>query len=131
MNQSNQAVTRLIVLPSLLGYRKTGISTISFVSFIRRSNKYITDQASVILPVFERFSINKSNIGFFVLDNATNNDTILVELRKAIGFEPKERRLRYIGHIINLIAKAYLYGQDVSLFQEDYKKAGRPGRRQL
>ena len=67
------------------------------------------DSASVILIVFERFSINKSNIGFFVLDNATNNDTILVELRKAIRFEPKERKLRYIGHIINLIAKAYLY----------------------
>ena len=38
------------------------------------------------------------------------NDIILVELRKAIRFEPKERRLRYIGYIINLIAKAYLYG---------------------
>ena len=43
VNQSNQAVTRLITLPSLLGYKKTGISTISFVSFIRRSNKYIID----------------------------------------------------------------------------------------
>ena len=43
------------------------------------------DSASVILIVFERFSINKSNIGFFVLDNATNNDTIVTDPRGETG----------------------------------------------
>jgi len=67
------------------------------------------DQALVILPLFQTFSIDESNIGFFVLDNATNNDTTLVELAKDLGFDLKERRLRCIGHIINLIAEQYLF----------------------
>jgi hypothetical protein len=57
--------------------------------------------------------IDKSNLGYFVLNNALNNNTTLVELGKAIGFKPKAKRLRCIGHILNLIAKAYLFGQDV------------------
>jgi hypothetical protein len=44
-----------------------------------------------------------------MLNNTLNNNTILVELGKAIGFEPKEKRLYYIGHILNLITKAYLF----------------------
>jgi len=63
------------------------------------------DQALVILPLLRTFSINESNIGFFVLDNATNNDTTLVELAKELGFDLKERRLRCIRHIINLITE--------------------------
>jgi hypothetical protein len=37
---------------------------------------------------------------------------------------PKEKRLCYIGYILNLIAKAYLFGIDVSDFQKKYKNAG-------
>jgi hypothetical protein len=61
-----------------------------------------------------------------VLNNALNNNTTLIELGKAIGFKPKEKRLRCIGHILNLIAKAYLFGQDVSEFQKEYKDTGPP-----
>jgi hypothetical protein len=52
-------------------------------------------------------------------------------LSKTIGFEVKERRLRCIGHIFNLIAKQYLFGQDAKSYNEEYKKAGAPERRQL
>ena len=41
-----------------------------------------------------------------------------------MGFDPKQRRLYYIGHVINLIASAYLFSQDEALFDEEYKKAG-------
>ena len=53
-----------------------------------------------------------------MLDNALNNNTTLVELAKTIGFDPKVKRLRYMGHILNLITKAYLYGQDASDFEK-------------
>jgi hypothetical protein len=33
-----------------------------------------------------------------------------------------QKRLRYIGYILNLVAKLYIFGQDVSTFEEDYKK---------
>jgi hypothetical protein len=60
-----------------------------------------------------------------------NNDITLVELSKSIGFDPKEKRLRCIGHILNLIAKEYLFGQDYATFKKEYTKAGAPKRRQL
>ena len=90
-----------------------------------------TDQAVVILPLLTRFGITSSNLGYFVLDNALNNDTTFVELAKTLGFDPKVKRLRCIGHIFNLIAKRYLYGQDVSKFEEQYSKAGALERRKL
>ena len=57
-----------------------------------------------------QLSAKANRIGYFVLDNATNNNTTLVELGKVLGFKPKDRRLRYIGHVINLILEAYLFG---------------------
>jgi len=78
----------------------------------------------VILPLLTWFGITTSNLGYFILNNTLNNDTTLIKLSKTIGFDPKVKQLRYIGHIFNLIAKRYLYRQDVSKFEEEYKKAG-------
>jgi len=33
-----------------------------------------------------------------------------------------QKRLRYMGYILNLIAKSYIFGQDILTFKEDYKK---------
>ena len=33
-----------------------------------------------------------------------------------------QKQLRYISHIFNLIAKLYIFRQDISTFKEDYKK---------
>jgi hypothetical protein len=85
----------------------------------------------VILPLLTRFGITTLNLGYFVLDNALNNNTTLVKLAKTMKFDPKAKRLRCISYIFNLIAKQYLYRQDVSQFKEEYKKAGALERRQL
>ena len=61
-----------------------------------------------------------------MLNNALNNDTILVELVNTMGFNPKEKRLCYIGHVLNLIAEAYLYSQDMSDFKKKFKDVGPP-----
>ena len=37
-----------------------------------------------------------------------------------MGFNVEEKRLRYIGHIFNLIAEQYLFGQDASSYEEEY-----------
>ncbi len=52
-----------------------------------------------------------------MLNNIINNNTILIKLLKSIGFDPKTKKLYYIGYILNLIAKAYLYRQDASDFE--------------
>ena len=50
---------------------------------------------------------------YFVGDNIGSNDTgircILQALRSDIR-DPDSRRVRRIGHIINLVAKAFLFG---------------------
>jgi hypothetical protein len=72
----------------------------------------------VILPLLTRFGITSSNLGYFVFNNALNNDITFTKLAKILGFDSKLKRLRYTSHIFNLIAERYLYKQDVSKFEE-------------
>lgn len=63
----------------------------------------------------------ENKIGYFVTGNATNNDTavdsILRDLMpKLTAKQRKARRLRCLGHVINLSAKAFLYGNKVDEF---------------
>jgi hypothetical protein len=66
-----------------------------------------------------------------VLNNTLNNNTTLAELGKTMGFKPIKKRLCYMGHILNLIAESYIFGQDISTFKENYKKALPGERRKL
>ena len=66
-----------------------------------------------------------------MLDNALNNNTTLIKLSKTIRFKPIQKRLRYIGYILNLIAKSYIFGQNASTFEEDHKEALLGERRKL
>ena len=66
-----------------------------------------------------------------MLNNASNNDITLIKLSKTIGFKLVQKQLRYMGHILNLIAKSYIFGQDTSTFKEDHKKALPRERRKL
>ena len=63
----------------------------------------------------------KDKLGYFMLDNAENMDTAVKCLLASIDpqLKPKERRLRCIGHIINLIAKAFLFGADAKHYEID------------
>jgi hypothetical protein len=48
-----------------------------------------------------------------------------------MGFDPKAKRLHYIGHVLNLITEIYLYGQDTSDFEDQFKEQGLKGRRKI
>jgi hypothetical protein len=78
----------------------------------------------VLLPVFHYFGINLANLGYFVLNNTSNNDTTLIKLARLIDFLSAKRRLCYIGYVLNLIAEQYFFGQDASSFKANYKVAG-------
>ena len=74
------------------------------------------NQSQILLTVLQGYSLIQK-IGYFTLDNATNNDAALTCLSyrlrdMGIDFNPVESRLRCIGHVINLVVKAFLYGQD-------------------
>jgi hypothetical protein len=56
---------------------------------------------------------------------------MLVKLLKTLKFDLKVKRLRYIGHVLNLIVKAYLFGQDASDFEAKFKEQGLQGCRKI
>jgi hypothetical protein len=81
-------------------------------------------QASIILRVLDEFS-NASKFGCFVGDNASNNDSELINglnKHKDININSNDR-ICCAGHIINLVVKATLYGRGVSKFEADLAAA--------
>lgn len=57
------------------------------------------------------------NLGAFMMDNATDNDSALEELASRFDIDVDHARLRCLGHIINLVVKALLFGKGVSKFE--------------
>jgi hypothetical protein len=85
--------------------------------------------APVLHEVVKEFGID-DKLGYFMADNATNNDKALRFLDKSIrdeggiGFDVEERRLRCLGHILNLAVKILLFGGNVAALQlemEDFE----------
>ena len=78
------------------------------------------NQAKAILPILDEYLL-KAKLGYFITDNATSNDTCITEIIDLIrhDLDAKERRLRCIGHIINLIAKAFIFGNKSESFEAD------------
>lgn len=76
--------------------------------------------AKGVIEVIERFGF-QSKLGFFQADNAENNDTCITELLKhfnpylsstQIDILQSCKRVRCVGHILNLIARAFLDGEN-------------------
>ena len=61
-------------------------------------------------------------MGYFTLDNAGNNDTAMEVIAGELGFDSTQRRVRCIGHIINLVVKALLFGKDAKAFEETIER---------
>ena len=63
--------------------------------------------------------------GFFVGDNASNNDSTFINaLNRELNLNLiEERRIRCAGYIINLVVKAIIYGNGVSQLERDLAKA--------
>lgn len=78
------------------------------------------NQAKAILPVLDNYLL-KAKLGYFITDNASSNDICITEIINLIcpDLDAKERRLQCIGHIINLIAKAFIFGNKSEAFEAD------------
>jgi hypothetical protein len=73
----------------------------------------------VVISVVREYGIEPQRLGVFVADNAETNDVAwryalqtLCPLRDA-----SKSRSRCLGHIINLAAKAFIFGTDVEVFE--------------
>jgi len=69
--------------------------------------------ADIITDVIDDYEVGQS-LGAFMMDNAKDNDTALKELANRFSINVDYARLRCLGHIINLVVKALLFGEGVS-----------------
>jgi hypothetical protein len=76
-----------------------------------------SDIADVLRKVVETFDLTGRVIAY-QMDNASSNDTAL----RSIDSAP-QMRLRCLGHIINLVVKALLFGTRSNAFQKDLQEA--------
>jgi hypothetical protein len=102
---------------------KTGELRTLLVGLQLLTSKHGVTQAAALLSILQDYGIDALNMGYFVTDNATNNDTTLEALAKSIPFNVKERRLRCMGHIYNLVSQAILYGEDIRGFEHEVHDA--------
>jgi hypothetical protein len=83
------------------------------------------NQSHLITPILEQFDIIQ-NIGCVVGDNATTNDTLCRSLASHFNslktthkWVAEEMRGRCLGHLINLIAKAFLVNKEILQDKEE------------
>ncbi|KAG9379945.1 Dimer-Tnp-hAT domain containing protein [Pyrenophora tritici-repentis] len=68
--------------------------------------------ADVIYKTLLEFGVASTKIGWFITDNASNNDTAIQSLARRVGFDAVECRLRCGPHTINLVGQMLLWGKD-------------------
>lgn len=76
--------------------------------------------ASVVTTTLRTFGVDRQRVGYFVLDNAYNNDTAMEALADEFSFSASHRRLRCCCHILNLGAQVVIWGKD----RETYENQG-------
>ncbi|TKA46699.1 hypothetical protein B0A49_12811, partial [Cryomyces minteri] len=72
---------------------------------------------SVVLDLLKEYDISGDQIGHFMLDNASSNDTAVEFILKGLcpwmkSQQRRHRRLRCLGHVINLCCQAFLMGRN-------------------
>jgi hypothetical protein len=68
--------------------------------------------AEVIASILRAFDIPASRGGYFVLDNATNNNSAVEALARKYGLITGERQLRCGPHTLNLAGQKVLWGSN-------------------
>jgi hypothetical protein len=74
--------------------------------------------AEEVLRVINDYGISE-NVQYFMSDNASANDRAIRILSGSLNIHPEHHRLRCGAHVINLVAKAVLYGIDIDAFETD------------
>jgi len=72
--------------------------------------------ADCIESTLRKFGIAASKLGYFMLDNAYNNDAAIKTLGSKYGFVASQRRLRCSAHTINLVGQAVIFGSNKDAF---------------
>jgi hypothetical protein len=81
------------------------------------------NQATTIYDIFGEYGI-RDRIGAGVCDNVSSNDTCLASLYRQLSpamaeEDIRNNRTRCFGHIVNLAARAFLWGEDPDSFERE------------
>lgn len=96
-------------------------TTLIALPFIHSRHTGIT-LSKIILEVIQEYEIEEK-LGYFMMDNASNNDTMMEELQKSLpDLNVQQRRLRCLGHVVNLVCKVMLHGTDAESFEKDFAR---------
>ena len=72
--------------------------------------------AALLSSVFKRYNIIYK-LSFLITDNATINNRVINLLSTRCGWDAKQCYIRYSSYILNLIAKAIVFSDGISLFK--------------
>jgi hypothetical protein len=75
--------------------------------------------AEIVSKLLQQFGIDQHTIGYFVLDNAGNNNTAVLALACMMGFSATHCRLRCGPHTLNLVGQTLLWGNNADAFDND------------
>lgn len=75
------------------------------------------------IDILEDYNI-LPKLGYFVMDNATTNDTFMQSMEEylsTVGFEfyTAELYLKCLDHIINIAVKTFLFGSSETVIQDE------------
>lgn len=70
--------------------------------------------AESVQDILDSFELGQGKVGYFTLDNASNNDKAIEHLAQHYQWkDPMTRRIRCFGHVVHLVANAMLLGGDL------------------
>lgn len=75
--------------------------------------------AETLVEALSTYGITPTRIGYFVSNNASNNDKCIEAVAQQLSFDFKELLLHCAGHITNLTASAILWGVDKSSIEPE------------
>ncbi len=86
------------------------------------------NMSKYVIEVLKDYDIIR-NLGYFTMDNAPDNDTMMTTLSLALRrdfnlkYEPVHYRIRCQGHVINLAVKSFLFVTDKEALDEDEERS--------
>jgi hypothetical protein len=81
------------------------------------SSKTGENMAALLSGVFERYNITYK-LGFLITNNVTINNRVIDFLSIWYRWDAKQCCIKYFSHILNLIIKAIVFSDGISLFKK-------------
>jgi hypothetical protein len=122
---------RLAIIEVVIHYLDKDLINRSYLIGIRRINEAYTGEniTKAVISVLIEIGI-MLKLGYFIADNDARNDIYIRAILRKYRFnikDPDSRRVRCLGYIINLAAKAFLFGKNTDAFKDSINTARKNG----